>query len=292
MNDKQHKVETLDPYRHREAVWQFLDYFDLQRQSPSLSFLQTLTSHYSKFPYENISKILKLYKDFFSVDRIRLPEEVLHDYIDQRLGGTCWSLTFFLQTILLNLGYVVYPITAHMRNRPNWHCALILLWQKKHFLIDPGYLLNVPLQLHPDQPRVFHTEHTGVELHFDRAEETYHLYTFNRDQRKWRYAFQDLPVPSDRFLQLWLDSFYKGTMHSVLITRVKKEGMLYLHNDYLQISNRYGRKKENLENKSLHIVQELFDISPELVKEARRIIPLHLEMERQHGIYKPKGEKQ
>jgi len=138
---------TLNPQNHFSAAAKFQKYFSLNPKKPSLPFLKEILFHFLKLPYENISKIIKSENCRQLEEKIRLPEEIISAHIENHLGGTCYSLTFFLNTILTANGFVCYPITAHMKNRKNVHTALVVLLDKKKFLVDPGYLFNEPIPL-------------------------------------------------------------------------------------------------------------------------------------------------
>jgi len=276
----------LDPFQHLDGVKQFMDYFDIEPQNPGLLFLQKILTHYAQVPYENVSKVLKLNRDFTSPQHIRLPEEIIDDHIQYGLGGTCFSLTYYLQSILSIYDFHCYPVMADMKNRPNVHCALVVELDRKKYLVDPGYLLTQPMEINPDKPRLYRSPHTGVELRFDTRDERYHLYTFDRQNIKWRYTFKDRPTPADEFLQHWLASFYQGTMHGILLTRVQNDGLIYLHNNYLQISNIEGKTKKRLKENYPNIVQDLFGISADLIQEAEQAIARNMELEKKFGYFR------
>ena len=282
----------LDPTAHADAVHHFTQFFRLAAAAPSLILLQQILSRYSQLPYENISKIVKLRKDFLSPERLRLPEEVMDDHARFHLGGTCFSLTFFLQSILSQHDFQCYPVMADMSNRPNVHCALIVSLDRTKYLLDPGYLLTQPMEIHPDKPRLYHTPHTGIELVFQHQDHKYHLYTFDRQQSKWRYRFSDRPTPPEEFQQHWQASFVQGTMHNICLTRVSERGMIYLHKDYLQVSTIEGREKRRIKQNYSGIIQDLFGIAPEWVEQALAAIPHNLEFERQSGFFRPMQREQ
>jgi len=282
------KTIILDPNAHADAVRHFNDFFRLAAAAPSLALLQQILSRYAQLPYENISKIVKLRKDFLSPKRLRQPEEVMDDHARFHLGGTCFSLTFFLQSILSQHDFQCYPVMADMSNRTNVHCTLVVLLDRKKYLVDPGYLLTQPMEIHPDKPRLYHTPHTGIELLFQKQDNRYHLYTFNRQQTKWRYRFFDRPTPPEEFLKHWQASFVQGTMHNICLTRVSDQGMIYLHKDYLQVTTIEGRQKQRIKQNYSGIIQDLFGIAPEWVEQALDAIPQNLEFERRLGLFRPK----
>jgi N-hydroxyarylamine O-acetyltransferase len=281
MNVSEIKNEhILDPYEHFQAVTQFNSFFNLELKKPGVSSLTEILAAFTNLPYENISKIIQLNAYFVSPDHIRMPEKIMEDYIRYRLGGTCFSLTFFLQSILSIRGFQCYPVMADMKYRRNVHCALVVLLDSKKFLVDPGYILNQPMEIHPDKPRLYRSAHTGIELQFDRDSEIYHLFTFDKNEKKWRYRFQDIPTSLSEFLKHWLDSFYWPGMHGICLTKVQNNGLVYVHNDFLQISTVDGKQKMRLK-KNLHAtIQDMFGISAELVEQALATIPQNMELEK------------
>ncbi len=279
------KIDNLDPSRHKQSVRQFVAFFHLHQHLPDMAFLVRVLTHFAKLPYENISKIVKLQENYTTSTRLRLPEEVMADYVEHRLGGTCFSLTFFLQTILTDCGYLCYPIIAHMPRMRNSHCALIVIIDHAKFLVDPGYLLNQPLQIAQDQSRIYRTEHTGVEMLFNHDDEHYYVYTFHGRDKKMRYRFRDVPLSMPQFLKYWLDSFYWPGMKGICLTQVKENGMIYVHNDYVQLQNEQGKKKGIVTD--IHrLVKEAFNIEPEWIERARGAIPDIITLGQKHGYYR------
>ncbi len=283
------KPILLNPFQHDAAVRHFLGYFGLAQRTPDREFLEKILGHFAKLPYENISKIIKLNRHFLSIERIRLPEEVMEEYVRHNLGGTCFSLSWFLQSILLQLGYHSQIFMADMGSRTNVHCGLIVHLQGAQYLVDPGYLLTRTMEIHPDRSRIYETSHTGVEIKFDRARERYGLFTFDRQVKKLRYTFKDRPTPLEEFLQHWLGSFYQGMMHGICLTQLRPEGLVYLHDNYLQVATPDGKRKRRLKEEYPRVVSELFAIAPEWIERAQLAVAENMELEKVHGIYRPKS---
>jgi len=279
----------LNPEKHVDAAHTFLDQIRLLGRPPTRETLEALLQHYARLPYENVSKILKLHRHFNDQTRIRLPEEVVEEHWRYHFGGTCFSLTFTLETILKFAGFVCYPVMAHMRAGPNTHSALVVFLEKTPHLVDPGYLLRYPLRLDKDLRRIYHTPFTGVELRFDHRDESYNVWTFNRQERKWRYKFWDKPTPPHEFLQHWLDSFYRPTMHGICISQTTETGLLYLHNNYFRRTTLEGKETRRLKGDLSPVVESVFGIPGELVEAALAALEENLRLEREMGIFKPRG---
>ncbi|MCJ7812586.1 arylamine N-acetyltransferase [bacterium] len=280
----------LDPSSHREAVGYFKHYFSLSLDLSKMDLLKEILSYFSQFPYENISKIIKYYKYFDGITKIRLPYEVMDDHAQNHLGGTCFSLTFFLQTILVYSGFASYPVMADMRWGKHVHCALLVKMNQRKYLVDPGYLLNQPMEINKDHNRVYKTAFSGVELDFRKESEVYELYTFNQNQRKWRYRFKDQPVTDEDFLNYWLASFTWNSMHGLCLTKVEQDRMIYIHKTFMRETGFDKKKNVNIKNNYHATICQIFGIDSNLVEEALAAVECNMAKEREMGIWVPKKE--
>ncbi|MBN2105353.1 arylamine N-acetyltransferase [bacterium] len=280
--------DILNPDNYHQAVDIFFKYFQVPKRSPSLDYLSEILLCYSHLPYENLSKIIKHKNQMEWTDKIRLPEEVMDDHMHFRFGGTCFSLTFTLETILSLAGFVCYPIMADMKWRPNSHCALIVIWKGDKYLIDPGYLLNQPMRLNGAKPRVLHSEISGVEVIYRPSEDYYHLYTFNKDQTKWRYRFRDIIVSRQEYFALWLDSYHWNSMHGLLLTKTKKGCMVYVHKTFMRETTFKSKKNINIKHDYHQAIHDTFGIDKIKVEEALAALDVNMQRERELGLWVPK----
>jgi len=278
----------LDISQHRDGVHRFMKLFSLKSRHPDLYYLQAIIEKFTHLPYENISKIIKLSQNFNADTKIRLPEEIIEDYMRFHLGGTCFSLTFFLQSILTINGFTCYPVMGDMTAGRNIHCCLVVIINQKKYLVDPGYLLNRPMEIHPDKPRMYRAEFTGVELRFDQPTEAYNLYTFDRNDFKWRYRFRDLPTPANQFLQHWHASFTKNSMHGICLTKVKDQGLIYVHKTFMRETTFEGKRNFNIKKNYHQTIREVFGIGAEMVEHALSAIDENMVRERELGLYVPR----
>ncbi len=274
-----------DMDRHADAVRQFMDYFDMAGKRPDLSYLGQIISRFATIPYENISKIIKLNRLWDADAKVRLPGEIIDDHIALHLGGTCFSLTYFLQTILTLNGFSCYPVMADMRAGPNIHCCLVVPLSGSKYLVDPGYLLHQPMEIHPAKPRWYRTEFAGVELRCDPGTDSYDLFTFDRNEAKWRYRFQDRPTPPAEYLDHWYASFWKPTLHGILLTRVTGQGLIYVHKTFMRETTFEGKKNMNIKREYHKIIHDVFGIDPRLIEQAQAALQENLEKERTLGLY-------
>ena len=280
---------VLDPTHHGNVVASFNHQFSIVKRPPDLNLLEQILTHFSNIPYENLSKIIKLKKHWGQSSIIRLPEEVMEGHIVSKLGGTCFSLTFLLQTILTNHGYSCYPVMADMRRGKNEHCALIVQLQGTHYLVDPGYLLNQPMAIDKDHPRLYKTDISGIELVSHPEIGSFDLYTFDSNGRKWRYRFMDRPVSHDEFLSHWLSSFYWQSMHGICLTKFEEDKMIYIHQTFMRETDSWGKRNFNIKHSMHATIQRIFGIDPEWVEEALAALETNMEYERKMGLWRPKG---
>jgi arylamine N-acetyltransferase len=281
----------LDPQCHTDGVHLFMDYFDLHHKGPEFVFLQEIVEQFATIPYENISKIIKLNNHWDEPEKIRLPEEIIQEHISRNLGGTCFSLTFFLQTILTVNGFECYPVMADMRAGRNIHCCVVVVLNSLKYLVDPGYLLHRPMAIDPENPRLFRTEFTGVELRFEPVTRYYTLFTFDAKEIAWRYRFQDRPASSEEFLKHWEASFWRPTLHDILLTKVKKEGVIYIHKTFMRETTFQGKRNFNIKKDYHAAIHDIFDIDPQLVEQAQTALIVNLARERESGLFTPKVKK-
>jgi arylamine N-acetyltransferase len=272
----------LDPAQHSAGVELFLKRYDLPRsRRADMERLREILQSFSHLPYENLSKIIKFHRcGENEVARLRLPEEIIVDHLRARLGGTCFSLTFYLQTILLHHGFVSYIVMGDMRTGRNIHCALVVMLGSVKYLVDPGYLLHQPMALDPNQPRLYHTEFAGVELRFDPPNAVYEVFTFNRQEMKWRYRFADRPTSAAEFLQHWQASFHRNSMHGLCLTLAAENELIYIHQDFMRITTVDGKRNVSLKKNYHATIQQWFGIAPEYVEQALAALRENMARER------------
>lgn len=253
---------------HHSAVTEFLKRMNLRIAEPSLEQLEMIASRFSELPYENVSKIIK-WNGLNGAIQFRLPDEVLNDHRQWNLGGTCFSLTYFLLEILAYCGYDCQPIMGDMKWGENVHCAILVRKDERDYLIDPGYLIHQPLRISKDTITRRLTPHSGIEIRFVPEVERYDLYTFRNGQFTWRYRFTANPVPMDEFAQHWIGSFSKPTMNGICLTRTENEEMIYIHNDFVKITRPERIQRAKSFDTTEKLIVQKFGIPLKFIEEAR-----------------------
>jgi len=253
----------------RSAKDLFLSHFKLPGGDPDLDVLRGIISCYANIPYENVTKIIRKFTASTPAERLRRPVEVVTGYIDQHTGGTCFSLTYCLGSILSKAGYECYPVMADMK-RPNIHCALVVLHGGRRFLVDPGYLLGEPVEL-SGAPFTMTTSFGTVELR-PRSGERYDLFTVTGSERKWRYRVKTAPVSHALFLRYWQESFSLPMMNSLQLTKLTEHGHLYIRNHHLRLRRADSKLNENIRKNLESRIEAEFGIAASITAEAREYI--------------------
>jgi arylamine N-acetyltransferase len=247
----------------------FLSHFKLPSGDPELEMLRRMVSSYSNIPYENLTKIIKKFTAASPEERLRGPVEVMSGFVERHTGGTCFSLTYCLGSILTSAGFRCYPVMADMK-RPNIHCALIVGLGERTLLIDPGYLIGEPVEL-TAKPVQIGTSFGVVELR-PRGPHRYDLFTLQGNDRKWRYMVKTVPVSQQAFMRHWRESFSLPMMNSLLLTRLTAGGHLYVRDHHLRMKGMQAKVNENIRSDLERRIEAEFGIPPEITAEAREHI--------------------
>jgi arylamine N-acetyltransferase len=258
-----------------EAGRIFLDYSGMVGGAPDMPLLRNLALGFSRLPYENISKIIKVSGVRDAGEALRFPTEVVVDHIDKGFGGTCFSLTFFLERVLRSIGYDCYKVMADMNSGRNVHCLAVVREGGAKYMIDPGYALYEVIRLPVGAVRVV-CPHAVVEVVND-GEGGYGLWTEDASGRKWRYTFRDDPVGDKDFERYWVESFSKPTLHNICLTRMTPRGHIYLRKDFFKFTSRKNIEKRRLKQDIERFIQDEFGIAGDYVRTARDILTLKRE---------------
>ena len=271
------------------AVEDFKKIFGVNETDSSLNHVSSILGRFAKIPYENLSKILKLNSEMGG-NPYRFPDEIIDDYHRFRLGGTCFSLTFFLKSILDYYGYKTYIVMANMGTVKDSHCALVLKYNSETYLLDPGYLLHRPLLMSdPINNDVNQKNPSGLLLNKEQG--LYSLWTMQGAKSKMRYSFNDTPTAIGRFVELWGRSFHWRTMHGICLSRRDKEGFCYLHNHYLKREGTAKSEKGNFSEDIGTVVNRVFGIPVDIVEKTERALKENLFADKESGYRVPKWVK-
>jgi len=262
--------ETINPRNHWNGADLFCDLYQVSRQEEGFYLLRDILKGFSHFPFENLSKIIKLQR---SGPHIRLPVEVMEDHKEMGLGGTCFSLTSALSHLVHGLGWKAEYILADRRYGQNTHCALIIWIENKPHLLDPGFLIVRPIPLPSRSEREIETGFNRLILAPEQNRGRISLHTVRQNKRVYRLTYKTSPVDAGEFCKAWDSSFHWEMMKYPLLTRTIASKQIYLKGSRIQISSADAMEKQNIRPAELtdKIAAE-FRIHPALVVRAVSIL--------------------
>ncbi len=266
---------TLDQQRFNITAAAFLQKFGLGApQQPGRDSLHQLYSAFTHLPYENVSKILGSRDEAdpsLVTISFRTPEQVLEGYLQSRLGGTCFSLTHCLHTLLRHCGFNCWRVLGDMYHGPNIHCAVVVRLQGDDYLCDAGYLLPEPIKL----PAGGHTRTQGKIYRYILSAEpdepgafSLHTEPPTGGNSRWRYRIRNLAVDDPTFELHWERSFTASMNSQLLLSHATAESHVFVHKHSVRHTTASGKHNENVRGRVGTSVQELFGIDAELVERA------------------------
>ena len=264
-------MALIDPAAFERETFDFLERFRFEGTKPSLEHIAEVSRFFSRLPYENISKILKS-EQAVGASRLRLPDELTHDHFAWHLGGTCFSLTYFLNGIYTLLGYKTQPLICHLNWGENTHSAVAIQFAGSRYLVDPGYMIFRPLPLRKSNVEARISSETGLSLRFDEDNGEYAVYTYRKGQFVRRYRFMDTPVSWEQFASYWENSFQLPGMDDLTLTRVEGNEMIFVQGDYVKITSPESVKKIRENNQAERVIKDRFRIPIEKLEEARFVL--------------------
>ena len=266
--------------QNRRAAIRLIESLRLVRAHPDARSLHDVYDGFRRLPYENLTKLLRKHSGAPASSWPRLPDEVVRDYLRYRAGGTCFSLTRLLETMLLEIGYHCYPVLADMPHGQEIHCGLVVELGRRRFLLDPSYLLPAPMELPSDGSTKLHSPANQLVLIRD-TDEKFCLYSQKAGQPpKWRYTFSVKAATDEQFMARWIDSFSQTMMNSLVMTTLSADRQLYLHNDRLQEITVGSRRTTAVRDDYAGVLEHAFGIDRSVATRAQE---LWLEVRRTRG---------
>ncbi|MBN1435253.1 arylamine N-acetyltransferase [Candidatus Fermentibacterales bacterium] len=273
--------------------------YGLRPGGVSIGVLRDVSRAFSRLPWENLTKLLsrsgyveergqdwirggagvppELLRGFAartdSVDPgpFRLTDRVMEDHAGLGSGGTCFSLTNALGSILSDLGFTVFPLLADMRHGSGIHCALVVHHEGSRYLLDPGYLVPEPVKVSPEAA----AEEVAcggslMTYSFDAEGRSATLSTRSGDAASstWRYDASLDPVSPRSFAQRWLQSFDASGLRSLHLNSMAGDRRLSAHNHNLRVDSGSNRENRKLRDHYPGEISRAFGISEHLAARA------------------------
>ena len=255
----------------------FLSHFDIAMtpngsDAARITTLCQVVHAFSRLPYENLTKIIK-FDAFGDPQRARRsPRETLADHQSFGAGGTCFSLTALLLSLVRSLGFRAEPLLADRPYGQDTHSALVVWLGERPHLLDPGYLILEPLALDTTGSRRLRTAFNELLL-VPQGDGRLELHTVQGRSETYRLTFKTQPADAGVFLKAWDASFGWDMMRYPLLTRVADRRQLYLQGARFQVRTDHGVEREQVSREGLpaHLSRQ-FGVASELTTRALRVL--------------------
>lgn len=269
-NDRQDIWLSYVPLPSMGAAARLLHRSSMAEGPPGPEHLDLLCRLFARFPYENVTKIIRRGEGEMDTPPFRDPGAVVEGFLQSGAGGTCFSLTNLFLQVLFDLGYNATPFLARMGGRQNVHCGVLVQTEGAgRALIDPGYLVDRPLPVVPGRHE-HRTRHARILL--DSADGFCRLSTLTGGEWKERYVFEERPPDRETFIKAWAASFEGPGMNQICLTRGVDGGYLYLHGRHLRRVSGAEKQVHKLAIGDSDGTAQPFGIDPQLVSRAMEIL--------------------
>jgi len=252
----------------------FLDKFGIDPQKLSEdALIDSVGNAFSHVPYENLTKIIKADALVNPRSAMRHPDEVIGDYLRFGSGGTCFSLTAAITAVYRALGIDAYPILADRHYGADTHSAVIIFRDARIFLIDPGYLLFIPVLLYNEKSSFVNAGTNSIELKPIKNGEAAELYTTYKNNRKMRLTYKIAPADPGHFGRVWESSFAWEMMSYPVLTRRTAGAQHYLQGNKLSIYTGENSRRTVFDDDNMRgaAIASTFGIDPQIIKKALEI---------------------
>lgn len=218
-----------------DAVSAYLEQLKINREKPSLNYLQRLIQHHlSLIPYETFSKF-----HCFNEHGCQVPDflQFVTNLKNRGWGGTCYSLNMNFARFLEELGFSC----SFVRVLPG-HAAIMVHLDGKRFYVDVGYgsPITRPIELNSRPKHILHG--FGEEIIFTcRNEKGFQLE--RRSRGKTFVTKQIIWEPlTEEDLQKDIEASYNDcdsniTMRRISAVRFQGNNCYFLRNQTLKVIN-------------------------------------------------------
>jgi arylamine N-acetyltransferase len=232
----------------------------------------------SALPYENLSKIVAHHTGKTPEGVLSFSASWLEDHTRTGLGGTCFALTHWLKLRLDALGFSTAYLMADKRIERDIHCGLLFAWDRREWLLDPGYLIFDPLPLPQGGLAVdMFLSPNAVRVEDVPGGNVWRLWTGPKHEGstalKHRFDFRKEPVDAAEFQRHWEASYSWPMMNHPVLNRVKDGTQYYLQKNNLLVRTAESGTMRKLSPAEVRAAAvEIFGLPQGLVEEAMGLL--------------------
>lgn len=262
----------MAPIDYSDVARDFLRLVGIAPARPDLAYLAKLARSFGRFPYENLTKIIRAEEVSDPDERPRSPDIVLTEHVDLGAGGTCFSLTHFFRMVLEFAGYGAEPVMCDRSYGPNTHCAIIVPLGRDRYLVDPGYLMEEPILVPPSGESVQRGGHSTIRLRRLGRTSQLLLITERGGRAKIRYRLRDWRVSDGEFRSLWIDSFDWAMMRHLTVSRHTDEGQIFMRDGMIRLAGGKRKRQDRIGAGFSNEIERVFGIDQSVVSTAEDAI--------------------
>lgn len=251
-----------------QVVDQYLQYLRLDRETPTINYLQRLIQHHlTLVPYESFSKF-----HYFSLAPDFIPPLPLfvNNLMEKGWGGTCFTLNINFARLLTELGFTCFFV----RVVPG-HLAIMVEIRDKKLYVDVGYGSPIMKPVDLEAKPVHKMHGFGEEIII--SKQSSNLYeidrrsngkTFVKKQINWT-ALTETDISAD-IRNSYLDDDENITMRRITAVRFNGHQCFYLRNQTMKVMTFRNISEVRMDNwnKWLKLVQDVYQIEEESIRES------------------------
>ncbi|MCL2218763.1 MAG: hypothetical protein FWC23_02470 [Chitinispirillia bacterium] len=257
----------------RVILRDFLGRFGIDAGDGVGALIPKVAAAFSHVPYENLTKIIKADALVNPQSAMRLPDEVIGDYLRWGTGGTCFSLTAAITAVYDALGVPAYPILADRHYGADTHSGVIIQHNAELYIIDPGYLLFTPVPLAGGASTFIDTGTNTLELKPLAGGDRVELYTIRGRDRKLRLTYKITPVDAMRLARVWEASFAWEMMTYPVLTKRAGGAQRYFQGSKFMVYTLNGSSKKVVDgDDKAKVIAASFGIDPNIIRKALEIV--------------------
>lgn len=251
-----------------QVIEQYLSHLKMEREQPSLNYLQRLIQHHLTFvPYETFSKF-----HYYLIGPHYIPSLPLFvkNLREKGWGGTCFTLNINFSRLLTELGFTCF----YVRVKP-FHIAIMVQIDGKKLYVDVGYGSPImrPVQLDAKLRHVMHgfgeeiifTKVSAKQYEIDRRSNGK---SFVKKEIVWEPLTED-DISND-IVQSYLDSDENITMRRITAVRFNGQQCYFLRNRSMKVMTfrNISEYQYTDPKKWAKLIQEIYHIDPKSIRES------------------------
>lgn len=243
-----------------ETVLAYLKYLKMERETPTLNYLQRLIQHHlSLIPYETFSKFYYFQEKMNFVPSL---ETFVENLVERGWGGTCYTLNINFSRLLSSLGFEC----SLVRVIPG-HVAIMVTIDSRKFYVDVGYGSPImkPIELDSKRRHVLHG--FGEEIIFEkRTAERFEIDRRSNGKSFVRKEIEWIPLTEEDITgdidSSYFDHDHNTTMRRITAVRFNGHECYFLRDRTIKVMTYRNIREIQLKdrNKWLKLVQEVYQI--------------------------------